>query len=722
MFDALRAKVQKTGVLSLDLETDSKVPADVTELKLIALAAGSGRGIKALAVKPSKKIIRYTVDCLRNPELRLVGHNVISYDLEVLQHQGIIDLKDVRAKLADTLVMSWLVNENIQHKLKFLAKRYLGVTMVEFSEAYLESPALRKIRSLDAILKQNEIKIISLDKRLARLKNPVLLAESQAQKDILTANNEDMAADKVLLNLRAETEQRRYAADDARQTLKLYYHFRKIIIEKGWATWAGVELKARRYAAMMEMSGIRIDRGKLNAVRPEFGRLQTLFHNKVLNIAKEDVNPRSPKDMKRLIYDTLGLPAYKMHPDADPEEKTGEMALARMTHPIAQALLDFRVVDKLRGTYVEMLWKKVCDREDSRLYGRFNTTGARTGRFSSSGPNLQNIPSRKKPNNYDVQVQELGPKIRSYFVAPPGRKLIIVDLSQIELRLIAHVTQDTKMLDVYNRHEMENGMKFYTGDIHAETMVNADVPRKMAKNMNFGMCYGITPGGFCRRFKIFKPGTRDYDFDGVTGNMNAFFETYSGLANTIQLIRAMWDGRHGRFPRRHFKMLSGRLRRFTGNDRHSPGAILNAIIQGSAADLLKAITVAVLDQMLSHPDFATVLPLLQIHDELVLEADDDQADDVGVVVKYAMERAWFDLTVPVLASGKVVDSWGDMGNDDIPEIGIMPKSKSIKAAAAMLTEEQEAYAAQYITEVTSYSLTRRVADVLSPEEYERLNG
>jgi DNA polymerase-1 len=247
------------------------------------------------------------------------------------------------------------------------------------------------------------------------------------------------------------------------------------------------------------------------------------------------------------------------------------------------------------------------------------------------------------------------------------------------------------------------------------------VPRKMAKNMNFGMCYGITPAGFCRRFKIFKPGTKEYDLDGVTKNMEAFFETYAGLARTIQLIRAMWDGRRGQFPRRHFKMLTGRLRRFTPKDRHSPGAILNAIIQGSAADLLKAAAVAILEQMLMHSDFADVKILLQIHDELLLEAPAEQAEDVGIVVKYAMERPWFDLTVPTLASGKIVDSWGDMDNDDIPEIGVMPKSKEIKAAAAMLTEEQEAYAAQYIRNVVSYSLSRREKDVLTPEEYERLN-
>jgi len=233
MFNTLRAKVEKTGVLSLDLETDSKVPAEVTRLELIALAAGTGRGIKALAVKPSQKIIKYTVDCLRNPEIRLVGHNVISYDLEVLQHMGIIDLRDVRAKLADTLVMSWLINENIVHKLKSLAKRYLGVRMVEFSEAYLESPALRKIRSLDKILSDNETKLISLDKRLARLKNPALLAETQAQKEVLVRNNEDIVAEKTLLALQADKDQRLYAADDARQTLRLYYKFRKIIIEKG---------------------------------------------------------------------------------------------------------------------------------------------------------------------------------------------------------------------------------------------------------------------------------------------------------------------------------------------------------------------------------------------------------------------------------------------------------------------------------------------------------
>ena len=721
MFDTLRNKVDKTGVLSFDLETDSKIPAEVTKLELIALASGLSRKIEAVAVPPSKRIVNYLVECLRNPDLRVVGHNCFTYDLEVLQYQGIIDLKDVKARIADTVVLSWLLNENINHGLKFLAKKYLRAHMVEYSEAYLESPSLRKIQSLNTIVSHNNDKIESCDKRLARLKNPALLAETVATKDVLIQNNSDMAAEITILKLRAEKDQRMYAADDARQTLRLYYQFRKKIIEKGWGKWAVIELKARRAAAMMEMAGVRIDIEKLDATRPEMERLETLFHNKILNIAKEDINPRSNKDLHRLLYQTLGFPPFKMFSDSVPEEKTGEAVLARIEHPIAQAILNYRVVNKLRSTYVEKIFKKVNGREDSRLYGGFNTTGARTGRFSSKGPNLQNIPSRKKPDNYDERVRALGHKIRSYFVAPPGRKLIVVDQSQIELRLIAHVTQDDKMLSVYNRCEIEDGIKFYTGDIHAETMAGADVPRKMAKNMNFGLCYGISPAGFCRQFKIFKPGTRDYDIEGVTEKMEAFFNTYSGIRDTTQLIRNLWDGGFHKYPRRHFSMLSGRLRRFTGKEKHSPGAILNAIIQGSSADLLKVAISAICDQMLSHPHFSTVGLLMQIHDELLFEVDEEQAEDVGIVVKYAMERPWFDLSVPTLASGKIVDSWGDVDNDDIPEIGVMPKSKSIKAATAMLTDEQEAFASQYIHSVMSYSTTQREKDVLTPEEYERLN-
>jgi DNA polymerase I-like protein with 3'-5' exonuclease and polymerase domains len=177
---------------------------------------------------------------------------------------------------------------------------------------------------------------------------------------------------------------------------------------------------------------------------------------------------------------------------------------------------------------------------------------------------LQNVPSRSKPQEYDERIQQLGPRIRKMFVAPPadefapeGYDLIVIDLSQLELRLGAHFTKDPTLLSVYRKQVEMGGTIFYIGDIHAETANRMEVPRKLAKNLNFGLMYGMSPKSFARYAQLYYPGTKTYDVDSAEVYVVGFRRTYAGVFNYHEKLRRAWNE-----GRRSYLMISGRYRHF----------------------------------------------------------------------------------------------------------------------------------------------------------------
>jgi DNA polymerase I-like protein with 3'-5' exonuclease and polymerase domains len=210
---------------------------------------------------------------------------------------------------------------------------------------------------------------------------------------------------------------------------------------------------------------------------------------------------------------------------------------------------------------------------------------------------------------------------------------------------------------------------------------------------------------FARYARLFIPGTREWDVATARTFKDKFMDRYQGIPETIGTLQDMIDGRDQRFKTRNFKMLTGRYRHFSKNENLYGGKAFNSIIQGSAADLIKIIVWNIYKTIVLDPTFEGTRLVLQVHDEVGLEVPEELAQAVGVMVKYIMERPWFNLDVPVLASVKVCDDWSQKDDDAVPEIGTMPPEEAkIKPAVAMLTPDEEAWAAQFLPEVECYSV------------------
>ena len=354
---------------------------------------------------------------------------------------------------------------------------------------------------------------------------------------------------------------------------------------------------------------------------------------------------------------------------------------------------------------------------------------------------LQNIPSRNKPNQYDSRIQKLGPEIRESFEAPPGFKLVVCDLSQLELRLGAHFTHDPTLLGVYKELVDHAGFVFYTGDPHAETSRRMGVPRKLAKNLNFGLMYGMMAEAFARYAKIYKPGTLVYDVPVANEYVDTFHHTYSGVFAYHEKLRRMWwQGQ------RSFTTLSGRLRNFDGYDRIAAGKIYNSKIQGSAADVMKVQLWAFDRFVFNNPEFEGLRLIIQVHDEYLFEVPEEIALKCAVMIKFIMEWPFFQLDIPLLASAKICDTWGQSNDDSVPEVGkfyarvkddmgqevdltFSPKTWDRylkyeedgrvikKGAVAMLSEDQKSWARGFLPETPPEFTPQRGTRIISFEDF-----
>lgn len=763
LFSDIANGIAKYGVMSLDLETepleeglDARDPANA-RVSLIAMASGKGTGIKAVAVTPTDEAIQFMVEHLRKPEIRVVGHNVFSYDLQVLHHRNIIKLDEVKAKVVDSLPLSWLYNENIPHDLKSMVMTIFKYQMKTYSEAFLVSPNMRMIEALKAEIKHIEKDVIgrvgilfrkakSAAKKAAEEEYREKWAKRNTAKDreiknrikeSLSAELETRFGDKAIADeqkrireelitpkmaeieyLKREVvkDQRKYAEDDARQTLRLYYRLRRIMMDRNIVTWAQKEIEVRKIASEMELNGVKIDLGRLAILASLVEEAISEFEARVYNIARQEFNLNSPKQIQKVLYNDLAIEPI------DATRGTDEKTLSRLAHPIAQALLDYRVVQKINSTYVQKIRSKVMADPGGRLHGRYNTNGPVTGRWSSSGPNLQNIPSRKKAAEYDDRIQDLGARIRASFVPDVDHVFIGADLSQVELRLIAHYTGDANLLEIYRKMAICDGILYYTGDVHDTTrknvskMVGFDIGRKLAKNLNFGLCFGMFPPKFAVYAKLFKPGTKEYDIESATRFRDGFFELYPGILEMIEGLHRMREGDENHFPVLRYGTISGRSRYFPKEEWVNGGKIFNSIIQGSAADILKVIIWAIDKFVVKNPRYAGTRLILQVHDEILLEVPAGIAKEVAIMVKFIMEAEWFRLAVPLLASVKICNDWGDYNNDATPEMGEVPSKESgIVPAVAMLTQEQRAWASSQV-EVQLFNAVSEIKDFIPIED------
>ena len=406
-------------------------------------------------------------------------------------------------------------------------------------------------------------------------------------------------------------------------------------LEKNGMTklYRDIELPLCTVLYRMEKRGIAIDREQLE----EFGTMLAQriddCEKLIFGYSEGPFNINSTKQLGELLFDKLGLPPVK-------KTKTGYSTNAdvleklKSKHPIIPAIMDYRMLTKLKSTYADGLIKEI--REDGRIHTTFQNLVTATGRLSSTEPNLQNIPVRT----------DLGAEVRKMFVSKPGYVLVDADYSQIELRVLAHIARDENMMDAFN-----SGL-----DIHAATasqvfgvsMENVTpLQRRHAKAVNFGIVYGISEFSLAEDIGVSRYEAKEY--------IENYLANYSGVRKYMRDV--VDNARECGYTQTMFarKRYIPELKSSNFNIRSGAERIaLNTPIQGSAADLIKLAMIRVEDALQKHYPVAQLL--LQVHDELIVECPEEIASDVAALVSREMEQI-AELLVPLMAEAKCGKSW-----------------------------------------------------------------
>ena len=438
----------------------------------------------------------------------------------------------------------------------------------------------------------------------------------------------------------AETHLGRPAGSDpaaqADAVLGLFHKLRPQVEAQGLADlYTRIDLPLIRVLAEMEARGITVDSAQLRVLsgrmEEEIGKLTAEIHE----LAGKPFNINSPQQLGKVLFENLNLPAPGKGGKKAVSTAADVLEELAAEYPIAGKVLEYRQLAKLKGTYVDAL-PALIDPETGRLHTTFNQTGAATGRLSSSNPNLQNIPIRT----------ELGREIRAAFVPREGWKLVVADYSQIELRLLAHMSRDPVLV-----HAFRNGE-----DIHTRTAAEVfGIPplmvgpehRRSAKAVNFGIVYGQTPFGLAAQLGIGRKEAEMY--------IRAYFERYAG-------VRRFIDSTIAEVRRTGVSVnLFGRKRPIPDMQSRNPNArgfaertAVNTPLQGTAADLIKLAMIRIDEKLRG----MRTRMLLQVHDELVFEAPSEEVDAVRAMVKAEMENVQrFD--VPLVVDVGVGDNWRD---------------------------------------------------------------
>ncbi|MFK2878475.1 DNA polymerase I [Rhodanobacter hydrolyticus] len=430
----------------------------------------------------------------------------------------------------------------------------------------------------------------------------------------------------------------RYAAEDADITLRLHHALWPQLerVPTLCKVYEEIEIPLVPVLAGMEQRGVLIDVDELRKQSQQLGKRMHELQQQAYAEAGREFNLDSPKQLQAILFDQLGLPAKLKTPTGQPS--TNEEALEAIAdeHALPRLILDYRGLAKLRSTYTDKLAGTVNPRT-GRVHTSYHQGAVATGRISSTDPNLQNIPVRT----------EEGRRIRQAFIAPPGWKVMAADYSQIELRIMAHLSGDEGLLKAF--HE--------GGDVHRATAAEvfgvameevSKEQRRAAKAINFGLMYGMSAFGLARQLGIDRGEANDY--------MARYFARYPGVHAFMEATRAQAH-RDGYvetiFGRRlYLENLQSR------NQAHRAGAeraAVNAPMQGSAADIIKRAMIAVAAWLNGRDDAHM---LMQVHDELVFEVRDDAVDLVREAVREHMQGA-AQLAVPLLVEVGVGANWDE---------------------------------------------------------------
>ncbi|MDF7666849.1 DNA polymerase I [Orbaceae bacterium ESL0727] len=486
----------------------------------------------------------------------------------------------------DTMLESYVLNSNDRHDMDSMAKRYLNYQTMTYDE------------------------LTKIDKKR------FTIDEIEIEK---TAH---------------------YAAEDADVTLKLHQQLwpRLEKNDKLRKLFSDIEMPLAIVLAKMERTGVLVDVKLLNAYSAELAQKLQQTEIALHQLAGEKFNPASPKQIQTILFDKLQLPVLKKTPKGDPS--TGEEVLSELAneYELPRMILFYRGLAKLKNTYTDKLPQMISPK-DHRIHTNYNQIGTVTGRLSSNDPNLQNIPVRN----------EEGRRIRQAFIAPQGYKIISADYSQIELRIMAHLSQDKSLLTAFAHDK----------DIHRVTAseilgkAESDVTteeRRRAKAVNFGLIYGMSAFGLSKQINIPRKEAQFY--------IDRYFERYPGVQKYMDETRKLAA------QKGYVETLSGRrlyLPKITSTNgiekRAAERAAINAPMQGTAADIIKTAMIKMSDWIKSQ-DKHNVNMVMQVHDELIFEVKEELVESYQQQIKSIMENC-YQLSVPLRVDVGIGDNWDE---------------------------------------------------------------
>jgi len=535
---------------------------------------------------------------LENETIAKYGHN-IKYDLMVLSHYNIW----VQGIKFDTMIASYLLNPGSrQHNLNKVAFTELGYEMMPISDLIgkgKEEISMAKVPSQKIAWYSCEDADITL--RLVHKLKHRLEKVSQEQRKTGMPEVKDGAATNTLMSV-----------------------------------FDNIEMPLVSTLARMELDGVKVDKMFLEKLSGSFGKMVHDLEDKIYMFAGREFNINSPQELQNILFNILKLPTQDIR-RISTGFSTGapELKKIRDTHPIIVYILKFRELSKIYSTYIEAL-PELINKETGRLHTSFNQAVTATGRLSSSDPNLQNIPTRTKT----------GREIRRAFIAERGYKLVSFDYSQVELRIVAALAQDEKMIEAFKKGE----------DIHLRTaseIFNSSHRnitgslRRVAKTINFGILYGMSSYGVSQALGVSREQAQDF--------INNYFQHFPKIRDYIKKTI--------NFARKHsyVETLLGRRRylpeinsALTTLRRAAERMAINMPVQGSAADIMKIAMINI-----SKISDSEAKMLLQVHDELLFEIREEKIKKVVPKIKQIMKEA-YKLSVPLEVDVSVGKNWKEM--------------------------------------------------------------
>ena len=527
---------------------------------------------------PFKETLAKIKPILENPAIKKVGQN-LKYDKHILANHGVA----LNGIAHDTLLQSYVLESHRTHNMDDLAMRHLGLTTIHF-------------------------------------------------EDVAGKGAKQVKFNEVTVETASE-----YAAEDADITLQLHQTLMPHIAKEDKLNfiYSHIEMPSMEILYTIERNGVLIDANMLNKQSHEIGLRLVELENNAYELAGQQFNLGSPKQLQEILFDKLGIKPLKKTPSGAPSTDEDVLQELALDYPLPKVLLEYRGLAKLKSTYTDKL-PKMINPHTGRVHTSYNQAVAITGRLASSDPNLQNIPVRTAE----------GRRIREAFIAPAGSQIVSADYSQIELRIMAHLSKDEGMLTAFANNE----------DIHRATAAevfgvekdNVDSEqRRFAKVINFGLIYGMSAFGLAQNLNIERSAAQNY--------IERYFARYPGVRQYMDDTRELAKQKgyvETYFGRRLWvpEINSPNGTRRAGAER----AAINAPMQGTAADLIKLAMIAVQNWIVSE-HLQTKL-IMQVHDELVLEVPDGELALVKQKLPELMQNV-AKLDVPLLAEVGVSGNW-----------------------------------------------------------------